>query len=226
MVDKYEAKEYVASIIGEQYIIPTLGVWDRIEDIDFDSLPRQFVLKCTHDSGGVVICRDKSAFDKEQVVKKLSKALRRDFIAVTREYPYKDVQRRIIAEQLLESGSEHDLHDYKFFCFNGHCECFKIDYGRFTEHHANYYSPNGKMLPFGEKAYMPEPNPNVELPSNLNEMIAIAERLAKDMTFVRVDLYNVNRQIFFGELTFFPASGFGQFIPDEWDYKLGGMIHL
>lgn len=226
MVDKYAAKQYVAGIIGEQYIIPTLAVYNSAEEIDFEALPNQFVLKCTHDSGGLVVCNNKSNLDIKAARKKLRKGLKRTYVIQNREYPYKNVPRRIIAEQLLTNGRDYDLLDYKFFCFNGRCRCFKIDYGRFIEHHANYYSTDGKILPFGEKTYLPEPNHKIQLPSNLKDMVAIAEKLAKNLPFIRIDLYNVSGKIYFGELTFFPASGFGAFEPMEWDYKLGNMINL
>lgn len=225
MVDKYEAKKYVASIIGEQYIIPTLGVWNRVEDIDFDSLPNKFVLKCTHDSGGVVICKDKSSFDKDRAMKKLGKAMKRNFIAVTREYPYKDVTPMIIAEEYKEDVSG-ELKDYKIFCFNGEPKFLKVDFDRFSDHHANYYNLNWELLDFGEAAIPPNPKKKIKCPDNLGKMIEIGHKLSKNIPFVRVDLYNLNGFIFFGELTFFPASGFGAFEPKEWDYKLGSILKL
>ena len=153
MVDKYAVKEYVANIIGKQYIIPTLAVWEKTEDIDCDCLPNQFVLKTTHGGGGcdVIVCKDKRKFDKEAALVKLTTSLTSDLFKKFREWPYKNVPKRIIAEKFMqvenaEEGS--DLKDYKFFCFNGKVRFFKIDFDRFVEHHANYYSPDGKLLPF------------------------------------------------------------------------------
>ncbi len=376
MVDKYEVKEYVAGIIGEQYVIPTLGVWDRAEDIDFDSLPDQFVLKATHDSGRVVICTDKTKLNRTKVIEEMNESLRRDFYVVTREWPYKNVKRRIIAEKFIAprkknapkdlpdykffcfngepqycqvirdrsteetidfydmewihqdfvgfnpvahngltpvarpkglenmiaicrklskdisfvrvdlyevDGYEYfgeltfypasgmgaftpdewavklgdliklpttreevvickvkngiveidtkylnydELKDYKFFCFNGKVRCFKIDYGRFTEHHANYYSHDGNLLPFGEKMYPPIYDHEETMPVNLSDMVKIAERLSENQPFLRVDLYNVQGKIYFGELTFFPNSGMGSFTDEEWNLKLGEWINL
>lgn len=234
MVDKLAAKDYVASRIGEEYIIPTLGVWDRVEDIDWDSLSDQFVLKTTHGGGGggVVVCSDKTHFDKAKAIKKLQTSMHSNAGKTYRERPYLNVPRKIIAEKFMAERTakvntkNSDLPDYKFFCFNGKVKCFKIDFGRFVEHHANYYSPKGKLLPFGEKGLEPDPNHIEIMPENLNDMISIAEKLSKGFKFLRVDLYNVKGKIYFGELTFYPAAGMGAFIPEEWDEKLGGMLNL
>ena len=229
MVDKYAVKGYVASIIGEQYIIPTLGVWDKVEDIDWDSLPDQFVLKTTHGGGGggVVICSDKSKFDRKSAEKKLSASMRANAGKTLREKPYLKVRRRIIAEKYMADFTppvNSGLKDYKFFCFGGKVKCFKVDYDRLVDHHANYYTPQGEMLPFGETALKTDYNHQEVMPENLDEMISIAERLSKDLKFVRVDLYNISGKIYFGEITFYPAGGVGSFTPDEWDAKLGSWL--
>lgn len=380
MVDKLAAKDYVAERIGEEYIIPTLGVWDSVDDIDWDSLPDQFVLKTTHGGGGggVVVCSDKANFDKEKAKKKLEISMKSNAGKTYREKPYLNVPRKIIAEKFMAvhkpkhndvvadlpdykffcfNGEPHycqvirdrstketidfydmewnhmsfvglnpivkngiepvakpihletmkdicrklskdikfsridlyvindkeyfgeitfypaagfgeftpadwnerlgelinlkgniigggililnneiikilhenpfeDLKDYKFFCFNGKVKCFKIDFGRFVEHHANYYSPEGKLLPFGEKAFEPDPNHIEIMPENLNDMISIAEKLSYSFKFLRVDLYNVKGKIYFGELTFYPAAGMGAFVPNEWDEKLGSLLNV
>lgn len=234
MVDKLAAKDYVASRLGEEYIIPTLGVWDRVEDIDWDSLPDQFVLKTTHGGGGggVVVCSDKTHFDKAKAIKKLRTSMHSNAGKTYRERPYLNVPRKIIAEKFMAERTakvntkNSDLPDYKFFCFNGKVKCFKIDFGRFVDHHANYYSPEGKLLPFGEKGLEPDPNHIEIIPENLDKMIVIAEKLSDGFKFLRVDLYNVKGKIYFGELTFYPAAGMGAFVPEEWDEKLGGMLNL
>lgn len=379
MVDKLAAKDYVAERIGEEYIIPTLGVWDSVDDIDWDSLPDQFVLKTTHGGGGcgVVVCSDKANFDKEKAIKKLEISMKSNAGKSYREKPYLNVPRKIIAEKFmaerndstssipiatdrndlrdykffcfdgepkflyisdspnhelvflntdwteaefgrsdykpltnippkpdnldemldiarkLSNGKAHvrvdlynvnkhiyfgeltfytgagfipftpkeydkvlgemlklpwggvkfcirnneiikiehenpieDLKDYKFFCFNGKVKCFKIDFGRFVEHHANYYSPEGRLLPFGEKGLEPDPNHIEIMPENLNKMISIAEQLSDGFKFLRVDLYNVKGRIYFGELTFYPAAGMLPFVPNEWDEKLGSMLNV
>lgn len=224
MVDKYEAKKYVAERIGEEYIIPTLGVWDSFDDIDFDSLPNQFVLKCTHDSGGLVICRDKSRFDKKAARKKINRSLKSNFFWFGREWPYKNVKPRIIAEKYMEDTRSSDLKDYKFFCFGGMAKCYKVDFDRFKEHHANYFDMDGNLLPFGEKICPPLFDRKLNTPRNVEVMHQLAEKLSSQVSFLRVDFYDVDGNTYFGELTFYPASGLGQFTSDEWNQKLGEWI--
>ena len=235
MVDKYAVKQYVANIIGEEYIIPTLDVWDRPEDIDWDSLPNQFVLKTTHGGGGggVVICRDKGTFDTISALAKLKESMASDIYSGLREWPYKNVPKRIIAEKFMAPEKSpfpalksSELLDYKFFCFNGKVKFFKVDFGRFVEHHANYYSTEGELLGFGEQGLDPDPNYPIELPKNLKEMIALAEKLSVNVPFLRVDLFNVNGNIYFGELTFYPASGMLPWTSEEADKEIGIYLKL
>lgn len=226
MVDKYEAKKYVASKIGEQYIIPTLGVWDKFENIDFEKLPNQFVLKCTHDSGGLIIVEDKSTLNIQEAHKKINECLKRNYYYAGREWPYKNVKPRIIAEIYLNDFNSGELMDYKFFCFNGKVKFLKVDFNRFIEHHANYYDTKLNILPFGERICPPDLNKKIDFPENINKMIELAEKLAKDIPFVRIDFYNVNEKIYFGEMTFYPAAGFGKIEPEEWDLKIGEMLEL
>lgn len=226
MVDKYEVKGYIAEQIGEEYVIPTLGVWDNFDDIDFDSLPNQFVLKCTHDSGGLVICKDKSNLDVTKAREKINKALTRRFYYFGREWPYKNVKPRIIAEKYMVDKTVDELRDYKFFCFGGVCKCLKVDFDRFIEHHANYFDPQGNLLDLGEKICPPNKEKVLFLPENKDNMLQLAEKLSKGIPFLRADFYDVNGKIYFGELTFFPASGWGEFTDEKWDYKLGEWIKL
>lgn len=236
MVDKYEAKRYVADLIGEEYIIPTLGVWDRTEDIDFDALPDKFVLKATHDSGRVIICRDKSKLDKAKAVKEMKESLKRNFYAVTREWPYKNVKPRIIAEQLLESSTDigladdkvhnQDINDYKFFCFNGHVEFMKVDFDRHIDHHANYYDCDFNLLNFGENVCPPIKERIIQRPIHFSKMIELSEKISKHIRFARVDFYEVNNRIYFGEITFYPASGTGKFVPETADSEIGRRLCL
>lgn len=232
MVDKYAVKQYVSELIGSEHIIPTLGVWDRPEDINWDSLPNKFVLKTTHGGGGcgVVICKDKATFNKQEATKKLAKSLTVDIYASMREWPYKNVPRKVIAEKFIDAGESHTLEsylaDYKFFCFNGRVEFFKVDFGRFVEHHANYYSPEGELLEFGEVGLEPDSNKCIQMPTNLTQMISIAENLSNSHPFIRVDLYNTNNIIYFGELTFFPASGFGKWTTDDADAIIGNYLRI
>lgn len=230
MVDKYEAKKYVADIIGEEYIIPTLGVWDSFDDIDFDKLPEQFVLKCTHDSGGLVICRDKSKLDMEHARKKIERCLKRNYYWSSREWPYKDVKPRILAEVYMEDENvAAGLTDYKFFCFNGKPEMLYVSQG--LEDHAtasiSFYDMEGKDMPFHRSDYKPIEGKFV-LPSNFDQMKETAEKMAKAVgsPFVRIDLYSVCGQMYFSEVTFSPCSGMLPFSPKEWDEKIGSWIRL
>ena len=224
MVDKYEAKQYVAKKMGQECIIPTLGVWDRFEDIDFDSLPNQFVLKCTHDSGGLVICRDKSKLNRQAAQEKIESSLKTNYYWRNREWPYKNVPPRIIAEQYIEDINE--LVEYKLFCFDGKVKMILVCKG---EAHSggrtnDYCDINLKRLPFTSL----NPNSIGELlvPKELPELIAFAEKLSQDIPQLRVDTYLSNGKIYFGELTFFHNSGMAHFEPEEWDHKLGQWIKL
>ena len=226
MVDKYEAKKYVENIIGKEYIIPTIGIYDNWEEIDFDKLPNQFVIKCTHDSGGIVICEDKTKLDFIQARKKIEKSLKRNYYRQNREWPYKDVKPRIIIEELIIDKKYKELRDYKFFCFSGKCKlmfiatdrqarsetCFdffdeKFNHLPFTNGH-----PNAKKLP--------------DKPQNFDLMIKLAEKISKDQPQLRIDFYEVDGKVYFGEITFFHWSGMMPFVPEEWDYKFGDLINI
>ena len=224
MVDKYESKKYVADIIGEEYIIPTLGVWDKFDDIDFDKLPNEFVLKTTHDSGGVVICRDKSTFDINSAREKLNKSLNYNFYYMGREWPYKNVKPRIIAEELLTDSLNPSAAptDYKFFCFSGKADCVMLCLDRETGDTKFYffdkqwnlkrYNNRGKNAPEGF---------TIPKHKSMDEMFAIAEKLSDGIPFVRVDLYCINDHIYFGEMTFYPDSGFDKNLLPETDEYFG-----
>lgn len=226
MVDKYEAKKYVADIIGEEYIIPTLGVWNNVEDIEFESLPNQFVLKCTHDSGGVIICKDKKNFNIENAKKKLKDSLKQNFYYKGREWPYKNVKPRIIAEKFMYDENTEDLNDYKFMCFNGQVKCsFTCTERRSSSGlKVTFFDKEWHKMPF-ERHY-PSSNKEIKKPINYDLMLRISEKLSQDMDFVRVDLYEINGKVYFGELTFFPGCGMEEFIPDKWDNILGSWLAL
>ena len=226
MVDKYAVKEYVASIIGEDYIIPTLGVWDSFDEIDFDALPDKFVLKCTHDSGGLVICKDKSKLDIVAARKKINRSLKTNYFYYGREWPYKNVKPRIIAEKYMENTITSDLRDYKFFCFGGVAKCYKVDFDRFIDHKANYFTSNGDLMIMGEEVCPPDFEKEIPIPTQLNKMKAFAEKLANTHPFLRTDFYDVDGRVYFGELTFYPASGFGRFVYEGNDELLGTWIQL
>lgn len=226
MVDKLLVKDYITEKLGEGYVIPTLAVWDRAEDIDFDALPDQFVLKCSHDSGSTLVCRDKNTFNRENARDILNKAMNREFFWFGREWPYRDVRPKIMAERFMQDPETRELRDYKFFCFGGKVRCFKVDFDRFTEHRANYYSPEGELLQIGEAVCPPNFNKQIRLPSGLPEMIRLAEQLSAGLPFLRVDFYQAEQQILFGELTFYPAAGFGRFTDEKWDQLLGQWLIL
>lgn len=226
MVDKLEVKKQIASIIGDKYIIPTIGAYDDFNDIDLDKLPNRFVIKCTHDSGGLLIVKDKKRLDINEAKNKINKYLKVNYYYHGREWPYKNVKPRIILEKYLIDKKNAQLMDYKFFCFDGKVKFFKIDYNRFTRHQANYYNIDGTLLRFGEEVCPPDFDKKIIMPTNLKKMMGLAEKLSTDIPFVRVDFYDVNGKIYFGEMTFFPASGFGKFIPEEWDAIIGEMLKL
>ena len=227
MVDKYAVRKYIADTIGEEYLIPLLGVWDNPDDIDFDALPNQFVLKCNHNSGlGMCICKDKSKLNIEKVKAGLKKGLGQDYYLTCREWPYKDVPRKIVCEKYMTDSRTNDLYDYKFFCFGGAVKCFKVDYDRFIEHHANYFDKNGNILPFGEADLPPIYDKNIKMTKNLEKMCELAEKLTARKPFLRADFYDVEGKIYFGELTFYPASGMGKFTDDSWDEWLGKWLKL
>lgn len=226
MVDKYKVREYIAQMIGEEYLIPLLGVWDNPDEIDFDALPNQFVLKCNHNSGtGMCICKDKSNLDIEKVKKELRKGLKEDYYLKFREWPYKDVPRKIIAEKYMEDASG-DLKDYKFYCFDGSMKFVMINSDRNTPKptRADYFDRNFNWLDFTWGYSHAEVQP--QKPEQFEKMVAIAEKLAAGLPHIRVDLYECNGQIYFGELTFFDGSGFDKIEPLEWDYKIGEYIVL
>lgn len=225
MVDKYEVKKYVSNIIGKEYIIPTLGIWDKFDDIDFDELPEQFVLKCTHDSEGVVVVKDKSSFDVDKARKKINEALKCNFYYIGREWPYKNIKPRIIAEKYMEDEECGELRDYKFFCFNGEPKAMFIASDRgIGETKFDYYDLNFNHLNIIQ--HYPNSKLKIEKPKNFDKMIELAKILSKNLIHVRVDFYEVNGKVYFGELTFYHFSGFQPFIPEEWDYKFGELINL
>lgn len=209
MVDKYEAKEYVAKIIGKEYIIPTLGVWDKAEDIDFEKLPNEFVLKCTHDSGKVIICKDKSKIQKKEIIKTLTKALKCKYYSIAREWPYKNVKPRIIAEKYMENKDHTNIKDYKFYCFNGQADYVMICTGRETGHPKFYfYNKEWKFMRNMSNDGMKLEGKLEEKPIGIEKMFEIAEKLSQGIKFVRMDLYNVNEKIYFRRIYVFPSSWF------------------
>lgn len=227
MVDKYEVKSYVSEIIGTEYIIKTYGIYNSFDEIDFDSLPNKFVLKCTHDSGSIVICKDKSCFNYANARKILENGLKKNFYKQSREWPYKNVKPRILAEEYMQDKNNISLTDYKFYCFNGKPKFLYVSYGLADHDSANisYLTLDWQKAPFSRPDYkeFPELPPK---PQNYDLMIKLATKLSKDITFLRVDFYEINNMIYFSELTFFPGGGYTPFEPHEWDEKCGNLLQL
>lgn len=230
LVDKIAVKEYVASKIGKEHIIPTLGVWDSSDQIDFDRLPDRFVLKCNHDSGSAVICKDKSSLDFSAVQKKLEKNLQTDLFCWGREWPYRFVKRKILAEEYLENGEYSDLTDYKFFCFDGKPEYCQVITDRTTDERIDFYDMEWIHQPFnglfGLTFHVQNSSRVIPCPKCFEKMKESARVLSQDIPFCRVDFYEVQGKLYFGEITLYPAAGFGWFIPDKWNLILGEKIHL
>jgi hypothetical protein len=225
MTDKYEVKKYVSELIGEEHIIPTLGVWTHFDDIDFDSLPNQFVLKCTHDSGGLAIVKDKLKLDKKAIKKKIEHCLKRNYFLNTREWSYKNIKPRIIAEPFLEDSAVHELRDYKFFCFNGTPHFIFIVTNRaIGKTTIDYFDMDFNHLNIVQ--HYPNATIHIPKPKTWNKMIELARKLSKDKLHVRVDFYEVDSNTYFGELTFYHFSGFTPFEPDEWDGIVGSWLVL
>lgn len=227
LVDKLTVKKYVKEKIGEEYIIPTLRKWDNISEINFDELPQSFVLKCNHDSGGVIVCKNKNKLDKEKTKKILEKHMKRNYFWHGREWAYKDVEPAIFAEKYIATTDGSDLKDYKFFCFHGKVKYFKVDCDRFSNHKAYYFDYKKEILPFSEKVFKPDETSQIpSLPNNIDKMIFLAEKLTEELLFCRVDFYSLENKVFFGEFTLYPGSGMDVIEPKEWDVKLGKFLNL
>lgn len=228
MVDKLTVKDYVAKKIGNEYIIPTLSAWDEPEDIDWDSLPQQFVLKTTHGGGssGVIVCKDKSILDKDEAIEKLKVSMRQDIYGALREWPYKNIRKRVFAEKYMSDDSG-DLMDYKYFCFDGVMKSLLLITDRFKEDAETCFDFYDRDFVHQNITTGP-PMSSKELlkPESLDEMIGLAERLSKGIPFVRVDLYQIRGKVYFGEFTFYPVSGMIHFNPEEWDCKFGEWLKL
>ena len=228
MVDKYLVRDYIAKKIGEEYLIPLLGAWDNPNEIDFDSLPERFVLKCNHNSGrGMYICKDKSKMDIKKVKAELVEGLKQDYFLQSREWPYKNVPRKIIAEEYMEDAETSELRDYKFFTFDGKVRALFIATDRQNaneETKFDFFDENYNHLPITNG------HPNAKIlpkkPINFEKMKELAEKLSENTPHLRVDFYEVDGKIYFGELTFFQNSGLVPFEPEEWDLKFGNWIQL
>ena len=230
IVDKYEAKIHAANLIGEEYIIPSYGVWENFDDIDFDALPNQFVLKCTHDSGSLVVVRDKNSHDMKQSRQFLKKRLRRNLYRYAREWVYKDVKPRILAEKYMEEAAGDALIDYKFLCFNGTPKFCEVITDRWTDESTDFFDMNWKHLDLMDLSNLAGQEHNnlrqPDRPKNFELMAEFATILARDTIFRRVDFYEIKGKVYFGEITFYPCAGLVLLAPDKWNKILGDMIVL
>lgn len=226
LVDKFEVRKYIAEKIGNQYLIPLLGIYDSFEDIDFDQLPKEFVLKPTHTSGDVFICKDKTKINYEDLRETVNKWLKRNYYYVHREWPYKNIKPRIICEKFMVDESGSELKDYKFYCFNGEPKCILVATERHSETGTkmDFYDIDWNLLPF--KRTSPRSGTVINKPKSFDKMVEISRILSKDIPFVRVDFYDVNGHLYFGELTFYPSSGLEKFFPEKYDYILGSWLTL
>ena len=225
LVDKAEVKPWVAERIGWEHVVPTLGVWDSFDDIDFGALPERFVLKCTHDSGGLAICRDRNTFDIDAARRKIERSLSRNFYWSGREWPYKDVRPRILAEEYLDAGASNDPADYKIFCFDGEPKALFVATGRASgDTRFDFFDVEFNHLPI-ENGH---PNARImpDQPKSYEEMLEMARALSVGIPHVRVDFYDVSGKPFFGEMTFFHWSGLVPFTPREYDYYFGSWLKL
>lgn len=227
MVDKIAVRDYIEAKLGPGYAVPLLGIYKSFDEIPFDNLPDQFVIKTNHDSAGYVICKDKKTFDIESAKKKLNKHLARNYFWMGREWPYKNIKPQLLVEEYMQDGDKEDLNDWKFYCANGKPFLFYTTFERGSKRglSMNYYNMDGSRIPVRHCNY-PNYDGDLVRPENFEEMVRIAEKLSEGISFVRVDLYEVNGKVYFGELTFFPGCGIEGVIPDDYDRIWGDMIGL
>ena len=225
MVDKYEVRNYIENKIGKQYLIPLVGVYDKFDDIDFDKLPNKFVIKCTHDSGGLVICKDKSTLNMKAAKRKINKFMKRNYYKVHREWPYKNVKPRIVIEKYIENKDKSDLLEYNIFCFNGIPKLVSVCYGDKEKNRFNdFYDSDFNKLDL--KCIYNASNVILDKPKQFDKMKEIASILSKNIPHLRVDFYLCNNKIYLGELTFFHFAGFTKFEPKNYEITLGDYLKL
>ena len=223
--DKYEVRNYVAEKLGEQYLIPLLGVWNSADELKLDDLPEQFVLKCTHDSASVCICTDKKNFDWNAAMDKLQKSLNQNYYWHSREWPYKNITPRIIAEAYMTDESGTELKDYKIYTFGGEPYLIQVDFDRFHNHRRNLYTTEWEYIDETIE-YSKDPNVKIAKPEHLEEMLECSRKLAVGTISLRTDFYSINGKIYFGEITFYQEAGFAHFEHEEFAKKLGDQIKL
>lgn len=221
LVDKLKVRAFITDQIGEEFLIPLFNSWEDPSDINWETLPDEFVLKCNHDGGSrsVIICHDKLKIDKESVISQLKKNLKLNSFYYGREWPYKNVKPQVICEKLLKNENGEDLKDYKVFCFNGLPKLIQVDSARFIMHQRDFFDTEWNHI--NVKLTYPNSTESINKPDELEDILTLSKKLSKDLAFARIDLYIVNSKIYFGEITFFPGSGFERFIPKEFDSILG-----
>lgn len=226
--DKYAVRAYIEKIIGEKYLVPLIGKWEKAEDINFDMLPDEFVLKCNHDSGGLVICKNKKQLDEKSAVKKIKKSLARNFYFVGREWQYKNIKPMVICEKLLLDSEGNTPADYKISCFNGKVDNIMVCTGRFTKEGVKFYffDKDWKFLPYNKGDDKLPVDFTLPKPENLEEMFYIAEKLSEPFYYARIDLYNINGKIYFSEITLCPNSGFDSDITYDTDLLFGNKLYI
>lgn len=225
LVDKYRVREFISDVIGKEHLIPLLGVYNNYDEINFDKLPNKFVIKANHTSGDVIIINNKNDVDKTKLKETINKWMKRDYFINSREWPYKNVKRKIIIEKFMEDKKTNELRDFKFYCFNGNVELALVATGRKNNNLAfDYFDEDFNKVELKQGG--PNSTFQIEKPTTWNEMIQISKKLSKGLIHVRVDLYSVNNKVYFGELTFFDSSGMAKFEPLKWDYILGEKIDL
>lgn len=225
LVDKYSVRNFVKERIGKEYLIPIYGIYDSIDEVDFDSLPNQFVMKLTNGSSFNYICTNKTAKEVKKIKARFKKWIKIDFYALGREWAYKDVKNRIICEKYLTDDSETELKDYKFFCFNGEPKVIQVDYCRFTNHKRNLYTLNWDYMNESIE-YETDPDANLDKPEKLEDMVRCAKELSKGFPHIRVDFYHINGQIYFGELTFYHGAGYLSYKPKKFEKQMGDWLDL
>jgi hypothetical protein len=227
IADKVEVREYVKDLIGEQYLIPKIAVYTSVDEIEFDRLPKQFVLKCTHDSGTTVVCSDKSTLDIDEAKGFLRKRMNQNYYYLHREFPYKNIRPRIVCEAFLTPDGNSTPHDIKIFCFHGVPKLIQVDTDRFTGHLRYTKYPDWTAAPFHiDRKYLKPDMPGVERPANLDEMLDVSVKLSKEFKFIRVDLYSVNNKVYFGELSFYQGTGYDPIYPHEYNIVMGDWLDL
>lgn len=227
LADKYEVRKYIEEKIGEEFLIPLISVYNSVDEIKFENLPNKFVLKTTHDSGGIIVCTDKNNIDEKYIRYKLNKSLKKNYFYHGREWPYKDIKPRIICEKYMEDTNSKDLKDYKFMCFNGKVKCILVCSERNSSEGVkmDFYDDKWKIINmrrYGRRSS----NELIIRPKNLEKMIEISEELSSEIAFLRVDFYEINDKLYFGELTFYPASGMDKFEPENYDDILGTWLNI